>query len=208
MAFIYRQNRVDTGDAIDPQDWLETQSAMVGEFNGNLDRDNLPENVITTEMIKNEQFNRIFYHRIEPKNKVEVGIDQTNWRAPFQTIEFDAPTDGVVIVHWGGTWNWALTSTLMSHGSQTHHALPFMAAWFRVKVNGIVVSNSIMNSWFRKYDSTYMTGVLPVVPGRVVVDIQARNVEHDFTNSPAQTRPSDTPYTITTSELLVQYKLM
>lgn len=203
MAFIFPKDRVDTGDAIDAQDLIQNQKVMVGEFNGNLDRDNLPHSSITSDMIKKRTFNTFIYDSMPTNTTINVFDKEPNWRSPIASKTFNAAVDGVVIVSCGAHWQWqGKTIDLVTSnfgGDQGY------ASW-RIRVNGHVVGKSLAHTSLRWHSSTYMVGTIPVVAGTVKVDIQVRKYELNRSSDPTSKRPSAQNFFIRNWDLLIQYK--
>ena len=103
MAFRYKQVRVQDGDIIDPEDWNANQREYVGEFNGNLDRDNFPEAVFKPKHIQYNAFNEVYSQEfMGPNNYVNL-LDSAVW-TQISRITLEAPVDSMLTVHWSGMW--------------------------------------------------------------------------------------------------------
>ncbi len=202
MAFRYRKNSAATDDAIDAQNWNENQRVLSGEFNGFLDRDNLPESAISTEYIEKKACNT-FYAKAQPEYLVDG--EGSHWRSVISQ-EFEAQSDGVVIFSWGCSYEWLITTSMFSLLSASSEGL----AHFRVLVNGVVASNSMNHTWLKKRETVYMTGAIPITGGSVSVEGQIKKIAKDIGSGGADTSFAGMEEEIKViadyGELIVQYK--
>ena len=61
MAHKVPESRMIDGDMVTPTEWNAEVSSIVGEFNGRLDRDNLPASVMTNDKFALGTFHQIKY---------------------------------------------------------------------------------------------------------------------------------------------------
>lgn len=61
MAHKVPESRMVDGDMVTPTEWNAEVSSILGEFNGRLDRDNLPANVMTHDKFALGTFHQIKY---------------------------------------------------------------------------------------------------------------------------------------------------
>ena len=59
MGIKYKKWEVRTGEVVEPTRLRQNMQALAHEINGNLDRENLPEKCIDSEIIATETFNDI-----------------------------------------------------------------------------------------------------------------------------------------------------
>ena len=163
MSFRYRERTVVDGEAIDPHDWYENTNALGGELNGQLDRDNLPERAIITTMVADNTFNK-FYQSIQTSTR--NWLSSRNFVVAEQTFEIDE--DGVLIVHFGATWQWPgiVNNPTFATGNVVYFNL-------KLSVNGTVIANGLNFTLNQGAYSTYLVGTFPVVGGSVTVKCDA-----------------------------------
>jgi len=117
MAYRYRQRHLETGDVLDPQDWNENMAEFAEEFNGYLDRDNVPADSVTKLLIKQNAFNKIEFSRDDGSNPVRLDGDVLSFQStdvtggatdgntlPSTTITCDV--DELLIVEFSCWWEW------------------------------------------------------------------------------------------------------
>ena len=226
MAFRYREKVVTDGEAIDPSDWTENMTALAGEFNGHLDRDNFPIEVFEEKHIGLREFNQIFVTARERNNSQQLSGSTTDFQTASESISFEANADGVVIVHWSGWHGWdygdgermegnfvVTGSTLRAPSSHNNRQAstglsPATQHYigFRILVNGNEVSTSRFNTWLRVKDCWYLTGVAPVSPGPVNVDVQARIFAIQGSNGDMRMADGPVSAALYERELVVHYK--
>jgi hypothetical protein len=175
MAYRYRQRIFESGDFLTPPDWNENLAELVGEFNGALDRDNVPESAITEPLVVNQAFNieqRDGYDGSEP---AVISGDNMGWQDGDDSFDIgvkviDIQVDGVAVVEWSGWWFWddGLYPTTLADD---------IAIKFQITVDGVSVAESGFSSANRFYDSTYIVGVIPVQAGRRTFRVQAMNAD-------------------------------
>ena len=226
MSFRYREKVVADGEAIDPSDWTENMKALAGEFNGHLDRDNFPIELFEEKHIGRREFNQIYVTARERQNKQQLTGSTTDFQTASESISFEANADGVVIVHWSGWHGWDYGDGLTVQGpfivsgaalkapashnnrqcSNTLIAATQHYIGFRILVNGNEVSTSRFNTWLRVYDCWYLTGVAPVSPGPVNVDVQVRMFAIQGSNGDLRMADGPVKAELRERELVVHYK--
>ena len=174
MAFRYRQRRVADGDIIVPDDFNEDQREFIGEFNGYLDRDNLPNNAITTSYIKANAFTKVMQKVVSTDrtqyltNDEAINGGDTQFK-DMMTYTFNADVDGMLCCDWSGEWEFwdSLSAT---------SAIPTISAAATVimLINGVQVGIIYRASDARERDTHVMYGAFPVSAGNVTVTIRAR----------------------------------
>ena len=111
MAFRVRPRRQEDGDHVDPRDWNENNAAFADEFNGRLDRDNLPE--LSVDVNQTTTSPRVFtrnYSHIATTNVVLTAED-ASWvdgdgTTSLANKSFTVDCDGTLEVEWSGSWEW------------------------------------------------------------------------------------------------------
>ena len=170
MAFKYRQAFFQDGDIVDARDWNRNLTEYTEEFNGYLDRDNLPASAVTTAMIVSDACSQVETSAVSTDTTVsgEVATWQsTDGTTKFGEVSFTSDTDGLAIVEGSGTWegnhSWTTTAGASSE------------SYFQVRllVDGIQVAHMPRSTFTRLLDSSYMVGVIPLPAGNHVVSIEA-----------------------------------
>tara|TARA_S200002703_G_scaffold154445_1_gene157230 strand:- start:2650 stop:3252 length:603 start_codon:yes stop_codon:yes gene_type:complete len=171
MAFKYRQITPQSGDLINPDDWNVNVREYTNEFNGHLDRDNLPEKGITSASIKANSFHQV--HSDASGEFVILEKDQSRFKQ-IQIIEFETQHQGIVTCEWSGYW---IFETIQANLQSTSN---IQKLDYRMLVNGTEVSRISTETNLRKMGSGYMVGALPVEAGIVRVTIEAKTTKATF----------------------------
>ena len=182
---------------------LENMRAIASEVNGNLDRENIPKDGITTAMIKPEAFNTIVHNTESTTNSIVAGgwqeVDASN-----MSINIHSNEDVVLVVNWGCTYEWVASSVGLAalldddYGSgagvilkawwdademPTEESTVFEDSYsqlleiycdFELRANGHVFAKSEFNSVFRKKHSPSMVGAINVPAGEINISVHAR----------------------------------
>lgn len=183
MAFKYRQAYFENGDIVDPKDWNRNISELTDELNGFLDRDNLPEDVFTTDHVESNAFNVLFSNLADTSSENRtINGNVTTWQSESDAgvglgdITFASDTDALAIVEWSGSWMWEASSSAYQwnfRSSDAENVLEYYVS-FRILVDGIVATTMPMSVWTRAYDSGYMCGAIPLPAGNHKVGIEVR----------------------------------
>jgi hypothetical protein len=177
VAHRFRDIWVDPADALDPTGWNRNMSALAEEWNGGLDQDNLPEEVVTTARIEQDQCTVVSsdgYAVSGAVNRFTVDILRSDWQRTDATgnvigeEEINCPVDGTLIAEWGGWWYWDGGSA----GSSS-------VCRFRLVVDGRPISESGWSEWARRRDAVQLVGASPLSAGRhtIWVEVQAAHVD-------------------------------
>jgi len=174
MAFKYRVEVFEDGDVIEPDHWNRNQAVFADEFNGRLDRDNIPEQALDEQHIKANACSQVGGDRrvtqLSLTNEDSRWVDGTG--SDINSVTFDAPSSGVLEVEWGGTWNWP-DQVVVGVGTVSISASG-PAIGFRLLVNGLEIGRA-PKSWYQRcYDSVYIHGVTTVTQGPVEIKVQAK----------------------------------
>ena len=162
MAFRYRQITPQVADIINPDDWNVNVREYTNEFNGHLDRDNLPEKGILTTSIKPQAFHQV-HSALGQEDKL-FSKKQSRFKA-FQILEFETQHQGIVMCEWSGSWTFdSIVEALDTDSVQEID--------YRLLVNGAEVSRIRRDNNLKKKSSGYMVGALPVEAGMVRVQVE------------------------------------
>jgi hypothetical protein len=164
MAYRYSKTRPVADEALDPRDWNLNMKELADEFNGYLDRDNIPEESISLSMVEAETFAKIHCDSIG--STTIITGDTTGWvdggATDIGKIEEFFPFDCTLVIEWSGTYEW---NTAV--GTDT-------AAEFRILVDGEEVAATGPNLAFYLEGSSYIPGVAQVLAGSHTIKVQAR----------------------------------
>tara|TARA_A100001515_G_scaffold141668_1_gene138929 strand:+ start:661 stop:1278 length:618 start_codon:yes stop_codon:yes gene_type:complete len=175
MAFRYRQITPQTGDIINPSDWNVNVREFTNEFNGHLDRDNLPEKGITTASIKANAFHQVY--SVASSEDFTLEKDQSRF-TQLQILEFETQNQGIVMCDWSGFWRFKEIQTTLSSSSNVQ------ALDIRICVNGNEISRIRTETNLKRMGSGYMAAALPVEAGIVKITVEVRT---DARKSPVLT---------------------
>ena len=119
MGFKFRKHKFRTGEVIEPTRIRENMQTLAHEFNGNLDRENLPMFGLGSKSIKAGAFNRIVQRTGDETDKVSFYEEKTSIGSltsktstkvtsyqPVMEIRTDVKVDSVIVAHFGGTIEW------------------------------------------------------------------------------------------------------
>lgn len=187
MGIKYKKWEVRTGEVVEPTRIRQNMQALAHEINGNLDRENLPEKCIDSEIIATETFNDIRTSFVQgTANNFSMQNKGINF-VEVMSLTIDVPVDCVIIAHFGCYFTWEEDATELQElvsGAETrwtnHHfkhddynAVQEHFADFRLRINGEDVCKTFSYPFMRQSQSTYMTGALQVSAGQIKVSIDA-----------------------------------
>jgi hypothetical protein len=168
MAFRYRQLYPGTGDVLDTRDWNLNHKELAEEFNGYLDRDNLPEAVITTPMVVENTFVKVHGDSEDDDVGTWVSLDvgTIGWQTEDGTneigsAEFFSPSDCLLICDFSATFH-----------TVNNWREDFIR--FRITVDGDVVGLNGPQSMSHVSMSMYVNGAVPVLAGFHIVKAEAQ----------------------------------
>ena len=172
MAQRYRERTPQTGDIADPRDLMENLSTLVGEFNGGLDADNLPDRSITSAMVLQSAFTILVSQK--GTNNPTFNGGTTEWRStddssPALTISeqtITCNTDAILEVEWSASWS--RTGASAADYDDDH------AAAFRLLVDGAEIARLMRSPRARHHDQTYLVGTAPVQGGQHRITVEIR----------------------------------
>lgn len=128
MAWRFRKVPIVSGEVVHPDTWVQNHMDYAGEFNGRLDRDNLPSNLLMpmqveeyTEPWTTKNIALTCFHKIESDAYTaaeadkfffrygsaewaakQSDIDSTTDDSRLGQVKFTAKTEGMIIAHWTG----------------------------------------------------------------------------------------------------------
>lgn len=199
MAWKYRQRYPQDGEILNPEDWNLNHQEYADEFNGFLDRDNLPINAIDEGRTEDYAMNRV-HNDSYTDSTPWVGAERTAaWRNTDSTgavslgsVEIDCPVDCLLICSYNATW----ATTLASGNGDIR---------FRVTVDGVSVAEShFISGWFLEW-GVHVEGAVPVAAGKHTIRAEAQIATQDQTSEGAQKyTSSERQVTVYERELVVR----
>lgn len=169
MAYRYPVEYFESGDVVTPRDWLLNIREFTDEFNGALDRDNLPLSGVDETRLEANACTKIEVTR----NAGTVTLDAYSmaWQPCFDlTIDVD-DDPSVLEVEASVWWVWpAVTSTWLGSCCR-----------FRVLVNGVSIAETDWLNRAHMKSSTYLPGVVVVGGGRQLIELQVQVAVPDLT---------------------------
>lgn len=119
MAWRFQKHHFQDGDIIHPRQWNENIQQFTDEFNGYLDKDNLPKGAIDTQMIKDNAFSQTYlvshngiFNSSTAKETYVAPVESTVWTSVDNNgtelcrKSIDVETDCVAIVEFTCHWTW------------------------------------------------------------------------------------------------------
>jgi len=187
MAFRYRERTAEDGDVLDPKDWNLNMAAFAEEFNGRMDRDNLPASAVTVDHI-------VYGACGSAANDVLAApVALSNDTVTWQTVQEDTitvETDALVEAEWGGYWEWAASGGTDAIG-------------YRLLVNGIEVARAPLLSpgtTATGKSSVHIFGDIGLPPATHTVTLQARLFDAD--DDLTETTPATGTVTVQLGEMI------
>ena len=171
MAQRYREKTPEEGDIADPRDLMDNLSTLVGEFNGGLDADNLPDECITSAMVAAGAFTLVTGNP-QPSSSVTFNGETTEWRnkndsgATINELDVTCNTDTLLEIEWSATWS--------RTGSSAGDYLDGEMTAFRLLIDGAVIAHLPRSPRSRSHDSGYLTGHARVQGGKHRVSVAIR----------------------------------
>ena len=171
MPYSYRPEHASDADALDPRWWNLDQSELAGTFNGGLDRDNYPPNVVSEAMCGSKVFldadSSIFNGTWSPDMSVATWQD-INPGGTGGTVTITAAVDCHVEVDFSATWQWNGAWSGVAVGG----TFAVDTATCRLVVNGNVACEMGPSEDMRDRDCVHVIGNVPLGPGKYTVKAQ------------------------------------
>ena len=219
MAYKHRQVKPVTGDIISPEDLNINNREYISEVNGMLDRDNFDESVFSDREIKHNAFNKFYSFRAKMAFKEDTNADfvlsgrRTSWETQdssdvfLSKVEFEAESDGVLIIEWHGQWVFEQAPTASDTSGPAEDDPQVVS--YRILVNGSEIARSFRNIDCPERDCTALFGCFQVPAGNVTVIVQARTYrvkKGAVITEAAETNNATRKCTIKQRELIVNYR--
>ena len=193
------------GDIIDAEDLNANNREFADEFNGYLDRDNIEFQSLTSTHCKTNAFNKIYSDSTDTVFTVEG--DRMDWNRiknnnqVINKIVFEAPTDGIVICEWSGTWEFR-----SPYSSTNPDVAKLQLITLRIVAQNNEVTRIHRAADGKKKDSGYMCGVFEVSAGINIISVEAQTFKADNTSGEKTIATSANDIFIRYRDLIVNYR--
>lgn len=168
MTMRYRQTYPRVDESLDVRDWNNNMREIASEFNGYLDRDNVPQNVIDLSMTEFGAFNKVHADAYDAAiNNVSLDPDTTAWQSDDGTdnigqLTLLVPCDSLLICEFSGY-------------VETSGTLADEFVRFRISVDGETAAvNGFSVMHFLTKQPLSIAGAVPVLAGTRVVKVEAQ----------------------------------
>lgn len=176
MGQRYRFSYSESGDVLDPSQWIEDNNELASEFNGYLDRDNIGEATIEQNEIAANTFTDVSFsgstttYRPDKTSIGWQGGAGNNANGIYNTTE-TCEVDCLLVVELTltATWDNGTNTSITGSGST---AAPYALSTFttdtvqvRVVVDGVEVARSGLFDPIHKSFGLYLVGAIPVTSG-------------------------------------------
>lgn len=195
MGQEYRIEYDETGDVIDPAFWIDNNNVFAGEFNGYLDRDNLPSATIAAAEVIALSFNNVNHGTNTGTTDTVWVPDRTN--TDWQGGEGNAATgiwnhawtatqDAHYDVHWSGAWDWGsylvaysmvevvgdVTDAALYPGTRLVTTNTVDTIQLRMSVDGVVIATAGPFEDGQLQWATYMVGAIQLPAGAHTLKVE------------------------------------
>lgn len=157
MATRWGVGWIETGDTLDPSQYVQDMGIIAGEFDGALDRDNLPSATIAATEI-DASVSHVFNDAAlnSPTDTAftapDLDVTITDWQGGSGTTTgatclgiktWTATQDGHYDIAWSGEWIWSGAWSYATNGSARPDTIfTFDTVAFRIVVDGIIIAQS------------------------------------------------------------------
>lgn len=183
MAWAYRVERMYDDDVVEPTAWVRNMNRLAGEFNGYLDRDNIPASAINEARLVNNACHGLFGDTVATPWDSQAGLvgwhgDDTNG-VELLAVERLWAFDSLLETEASVAYRWSLpTGTSLAETQK-------LRAEGRVVVDGTVVGETGGISAFHRRGGFYVCGATPIAAGWHKVRFEVRAYMHLGFPSPA-----------------------
>lgn len=197
MGQRYVQEYDENANVIDPTFWLENHNTYAGEFNGGLDRDNLPQATIAAAEVNGRPFTVV--HGDGTATGFSPDQTNTDWQggagtgasgidAYTWTAAQDAHYDAHVSVAWtwggGAVPSWVQTGTAGDRPTATAPQVDIVdTISFRLTVDGVVLAvagpfDDTASEW-----ATYLIGSIQLPAGTHTLKLECATFRRKWQES-------------------------
>lgn len=180
MSYVYRQEHRANADVLDPRWWNLNQSELLGEFNGGLDRDNMPPNVVTEAMCGSKVFldaDSSILNGTWAPDPLVVTWQAFNPTGGGGTVPVNAAVDACLEIDFSASWSWNGAYSQAASGA----TFTVDTVSVRVLLNGVTVAESGPSEDKADRDNVAILGTIPVGPGdyEVTVEVMVTRLEYE-----------------------------
>lgn len=176
MSHRVRERAIEDGDLLAYDDWNEFHRPYVEEFNGRIDRDNIPQDVIETSLIKANAFTA--WHEDVQTTTLTTDGNRVDWQRgdgtdDINSLSGDAECEALLVACWNGYFKIADTLGVS------------ILCDMRLMINNIEVARMPQFDLEHMiYRSACMFGALPIPAGPWTAHVEVRY--GSLLNSPAE----------------------
>lgn len=159
-----RKERALNGMIADPAPLNENNNVFAGTLNGDMQRDNIPLNGITADMIEPGAFNRV----IADPQTATITLDSTSqqWQSkigsdPLHEVTDSVDSDCVLEIEWSGGHKYTTVSALLD------------SIRYHIVVNGVEIASTGWLFAGHIQASVSLNGAIPVQAGPIDVRVEA-----------------------------------
>lgn len=171
MAFKYKEDYPATDEVLDPADWMDSMDTFAGEFNGKLDRDNLPESAVDGDHIPDDTIAAV--SSSGRSSGITLDGASVGWVSAVSgtdllSHDFTTSVDTVVDITCSFRWAWAYAWNSIAASTVDE----YLVGW-RLVVDGVEIARSQDHSALRRHDSLLLMGTYVAPPGEHTAQLEA-----------------------------------
>lgn len=171
MATRFRVQRIETGGVLQPREgWLDNQNEFASEFNGYLDRDNIPASAINETRIVNNAFHDLFFDTVDVVWNADGGV--LGWQhedgagVALPEISRFLAFDSLLLVQASIWYQYSGGGGLADQDATIVD--------FRIAMDGITLDQTGPISRFHRRHGAHLLGVIPIPAGDHRVHLDCR----------------------------------
>ena len=198
MGQRYRQNFDENGNVLAPAMWVQDNNEFAGEFNGYLDRDNLPAATIAStdpDASLGGPFNAI--RAFNTDDNFAPDMTSTDWQGGTGTgaagvgyLTWTSLQDAHFDVHWSGTWSWngaySRSSNTVAAPNHLDSETEYDTIQLRLVMDGIVIAIAGPFEDGASRWGTYLCGAVQLPAGTHTLRVECAVYRRVWQNSGQQ----------------------
>jgi hypothetical protein len=173
MAWVYAKRYIRAGTVVDWRDVSANINTLAAEWNGLLDRDNVPPSIVTRARVAPGAFNASDQLTIMATQNIPTG-SITGWFDVNELVGDIETRDGFLVVDAWVQFETTLSTTLVGDS-----ATDFVE--IRILLGGTVVAETGWCSCARKKTCLSLIGYAPTGSGTTRAQVQVRAYRYDLT---------------------------
>lgn len=179
MGFRYKTTYPSDGDILSPSDWVDSMAELAEEWNGGIDRDNIPESAVDGDHIPDGTVAEVTSDT--EISGVALPTKTTEWvdgdgTTVIGRVSLTVDVDALIDLSWSGSWNWSGVTFPNNYGGG---AVDDEVLAIRLVIDGVEVARSPVHTYRRSYDSTALYANAVVGPGEHTAEVQFRTFSLD-----------------------------